>query len=51
MLKRYHLQDPAAHWLAGTVYGADKRDALRRYRLNFYPGRERLPRGISIWES
>jgi len=50
-MKRYHLQDRAANWCAATVYGTSKRDALNRYRAQWYPDRERLPRGIAIWES
>ncbi len=50
-MKRYHLQDRQANWQAQTVYGKSKRDALNKYRAQWYPNKSRLPRGIAIWES
>jgi hypothetical protein len=50
-VKRFHLLDPAASAYAATVYGDNKRDALNRYREQWYPGKRQLPKGVSIWET
>ena len=50
-MQRFHLQDASAGFYALTVYGASKRDALNRYRAQWYPQRDRLPRGIAIWNA
>lgn len=47
-MNRYYLSEPGAGH-AFTVYGHGARDALNRYRLQWYPTRQRLPRGIAIW--
>ena len=51
MNKKFNLQDRAAGWYAVTVYGTSKRDALNRYRAQWYPERKRLPVGCSIWDA
>lgn len=50
-MKRYFLNDPAAGFYSVTAYGTDKRDARNRYRSQWYPDRDRLPRGITLWEA
>lgn len=50
-MRHYLLQDPAAGFHAVDVYGKSKRDALNRYRAQWYPGRQRLPRFVSLWEA
>lgn len=51
-MKRFHLLDPeAGNGFAATVYGENKRDALNRYREQWYKDRQRLPAGVEIWEA
>lgn len=49
-MRRYHISDPVAGFYAATAYGDSKRDALNRYREQWYPERARLPRNVVIWE-
>jgi len=49
-MRRYHIHIPG-HIYAATAYGRSKRDALNKFRDNWFPDRQRLPRGTAIWES
>jgi hypothetical protein len=49
-MKKYNIHVPGGFY-AGTIYGNSKRDALNAYRLQWYPARDRLPRGVAIWEA
>jgi hypothetical protein len=48
-MKRFHILDPECGGYACTAYGRDKRDALNRYRRQWYRDRQRLPAGVQIW--
>lgn len=51
LMAKYMIQDRKAGWIAFDWTGKNKRDALNSYRQIHYPGRERLPVGVSIWEA
>lgn len=50
-MRRYYIHDAQCGLYAVTSYGTNKRDALNRYRAQWYPNKTRLPNGIAIWEA
>lgn len=51
MTRHYMLQDPSAGFYAVDVYATSKREARNAYRAQWYKGRQRLPRGVAVWEA
>lgn len=48
-MTKFYVQDGGAY--AFEVYGRNERDARANYRAQWYPDRERLPRGLSFWRA